>query len=100
MRRLMTVSRAKEEVIRLQEYIDLAESYEVDSMEKLIIKEYAFTNSITEVIKALKSHGFTLNGKEIENKDIVDVLTSKGTDDLHRLIRSGYLLKTRHLRNR
>jgi hypothetical protein len=46
MEKLITVRRAKEEIKRLQEYIDLAESYEADTLEKLIIKEYAFTNSM------------------------------------------------------
>jgi hypothetical protein len=41
MPKLLTVRQAKEEIKRLQIYVDLAESYEADTLEKLIIKEYA-----------------------------------------------------------
>jgi hypothetical protein len=42
---LITVRKAKEEIKRLQFYINLVEDYEADTLEKLIIKEYAFENS-------------------------------------------------------
>lgn len=51
MSKLMTVERAKNEIKRLQEYVDLVESYEAESLENMIIKEYAYTNSIVGVIK-------------------------------------------------
>jgi hypothetical protein len=49
--KLITVSRAQAEIKRLQQYISLVEEYQADTLEKWIIKEYAYTNSITEVVK-------------------------------------------------
>ncbi|WP_353853970.1 hypothetical protein [Bacillus sp. Bos-x628] len=62
MPKLITVQRAYDEIKRLQHYIELAETYEADNLEKWIIKEYAYTNSITEVVKRANSKGFTYNG--------------------------------------
>jgi hypothetical protein len=39
--KLITVKKAEEEIVRLQEYIDLVESYEMNSLDTWIIKEYA-----------------------------------------------------------
>ncbi|MEF7664378.1 MULTISPECIES: hypothetical protein [Bacillus cereus group] len=39
MGKLITVERAKREIKKLQEYVDLVESYEADTLEKLIITE-------------------------------------------------------------
>jgi archaellum component FlaC len=47
--KLITVKKAQEEIERLQEYIDLVDSYEVNTLDTWIIKEYALTNSIKEV---------------------------------------------------
>ena len=64
--KLITPQRAKEEVKRLQEYIELVESYEADTLEKWIVKEYAFTNSMVEVVKRANDRGFTNNGSLID----------------------------------
>jgi hypothetical protein len=53
MTKLITVDRAKAEIKRLQNFVNLVESYEADTLDKAIIKEYAFTNSIVEVTKRL-----------------------------------------------
>lgn len=61
--KLMTVYNAKEEFKRLQKYIDLAELYEADTFEKLMIKEYAYTNSVTQVVNILNNHGCSIDGR-------------------------------------
>lgn len=98
MPKLITVQKAKEEIKRLQTFISLVDSYEADSAEKVIIKEYAISNSISKVVNVLKEQNITLNGKSIEKNDVVMVITSKATDELHRLVKSGYMKKTKHLR--
>lgn len=87
----MTVSKAREEIIRLQHFVNLVESYDADTLEKMVIKEYAYTNSITKVTNKLN----------VEKKYVTAVIMQKGTDDLHKLIQhSGYMLKTKSQRNR
>jgi hypothetical protein len=77
MAKLITVMRAKQKVLRLQDFIELAESYEADTLEKLIIKEYAFSNSIAEVIQTLERRGIQKNGKPIEKQDVLDTIKAR-----------------------
>jgi hypothetical protein len=44
------VNRDKKEIERLEEYIGLVENYEDNTLEKWIVKEYAYTNSLVEVV--------------------------------------------------
>ena len=64
--KLITPQRAKEQVKQLQEYIDLVESYQADTLEKWIVKECAFTNSMIEVVRRANHHGLTYNGSTID----------------------------------
>ncbi|SMQ75928.1 hypothetical protein SAMN05444673_2571 [Bacillus sp. OV166] len=85
MTKLMTLERAKNEIIKLQNYVTLVESYPVDTVEQEIIKEYAITNSIGKVTEKLK----------IDREFVTNVIKSRGNDELHKLMRSGYMYKTR-----
>lgn len=93
MAKLITVSRAENEVKRLQHYIQLAESYEANTIEKWIIKEYAFTNSLVEVVKRANDKSYTNNGKPIDKAYAISVINGKAQDELHRLLKSGYKQK-------
>ena len=88
--KLITVSKAKEEIKRLQRFVELVESYEEDTIDKKIIKEYAYTNSIEKVHTKLNVD------KEYINK----VIRRLGKDELHKLIRTGYMQKTKHNRRK
>lgn len=94
--KLMKVNRAKEEVKWLQEYIDLVEAYEADTIEKQIIKSYAYTTSVAEIVRNFENHATMLNGKIIEKDFVVSVITGKATDPLHKLIKSSYLSKIKN----
>ena len=48
---IMTLERAKREIVKLQHFVDLIESYQPSSLDQEIIKEYAKTSSIPEVCK-------------------------------------------------
>lgn len=93
MTKLITIQKAKQEIKRLQTYIDLVEGYKTDTVEKIIIKEYAETNSIVKVVGILKKRDIS-----VEKQDVVEVIKSKPTDELHRIIRKGYMLRTKHTR--
>lgn len=93
MTKLITVQKAKDEIQRLQTYIDMVEGYNADTLEKMIIKGYAQTNSIVKVVDILANQGIS-----IEKKDVLDAIKSKPKDELHRLIRRGYMIRTQHSR--
>jgi hypothetical protein len=85
----MTLDRAKKEIKSLQYYVDLIESYEPINLEQEIVKEYAITNSISKVCEKLT----------VSHENVVDVITSRGKNELHKMVRSGYMKKTNHIRS-
>jgi hypothetical protein len=91
MTRLITVKKAKEEIQRLQYYIFLVETYEPDTIDKLIIKNYAITNKIKEVTKIINASG----NEEIDTHHVSSVIRKKPIDELHKILRAGYMKKTR-----
>jgi predicted CoA-binding protein len=88
--KIITLDRAKSEIKRLQAYVDLVEVYQPATLEEEIIKEYAITSSIPAVIKKLS----------VSHEKVVDVISSRGKDDLHKIARSVYMQKTRRQRER
>jgi capsid portal protein len=93
--KLITVPRAEAEIKRLQQYITLVEEYQADTMEKWIIKEYVYTNGITEVVKRANAKGMAL-----EQAYAKSVLKGKASDELHRMLRSGYLARLKPKKER
>lgn len=71
--KFITLDRAKTEIKRLQYYVNLVETYDPLNLEQEIIKEYAITSSIPEVSKRLN----------ISYEKVVEVISSKGKDELH-----------------
>jgi uncharacterized protein YceH (UPF0502 family) len=95
---LISVEKAREEILKLQQYIELVETYEADTLEKLIIKEYALTNSIDKTVKAVNAAGYAINQKVVEREYVVSLLKKRGKDELHKLVRSAYMEKTKYTR--
>ncbi|RDI40909.1 hypothetical protein [Falsibacillus pallidus] len=90
MTKLIKVQKAKDEIKRLQHYINLVESYEVNSLERWIIKEYAYTNSIIEVVRRANIQKLTYEGLPLDKKFATAVLKAKATDELHLIMQRGY----------
>jgi len=95
MRNLKTVDQAKEKIARLQIYVDLVENFQPKNLEEQILKEYAYLGSIVKVADKVNELGFLLNGSPIEKEDVSAIIRSKGTSDLHKVLRTGYMKKTR-----
>jgi hypothetical protein len=62
---------------------------------KWIIKEYAYTNSITEVVKRANAKGLILDQAYAKS-----VLKGKVSDELHSILRSGYLSRLKPKKER
>lgn len=85
---LITLDRAKSEIKRLTYLVDLIESYQPSNLEEEIVKEYAIASSIPIVSKKLN----------VSYEKVVEVISSKGKDELHKQVRSWYMLKTKSSR--
>jgi hypothetical protein len=90
MAKLITVERAKKEIQRLQKYVDLVEGYEVNSLEKWIIREYGLTNSIKKVTENAIELGYTKEGFPVGREYVTDVIKTHAKDPLHKMLQSGY----------
>lgn len=91
--KILTVPSAKEEIRRLQHFVDLVEDYEANCTEKWIIKEYAYTSSIREVVSRANKKGITNKGLELNHEFVRDVIAAHPKDELHRLIRVNYRIR-------
>lgn len=88
MSKLITLEKAKSDIKKLQHYIDLVETYEADTLEKAIIKEYAITNSVIKITENLG----------VDREFAISIIKKKGKDELSKLVRSMYMEKTKAIR--
>lgn len=100
MTNLPTLSKAKKDVAYLQEFIFLVENYEESTLYQQIIRRYAKTGSIKQVVLELNVEREMEGLLPIDRVYVLEAITSKPKDQLHRLIRTQYMNKTRHNRNR
>jgi hypothetical protein len=91
--KLITVERAKKEIKRLQKYVNLVEGYEVDNLEKWVIREYGYTNSIAKVTAKAVEMGYTKDGDPVNREYVTFVINGKPKDTLHKMLKSGYQQK-------
>lgn len=87
---LITVNKARAEVERLQRYITLVDSYKADTVEKQIIKNYACTNSMAKVVRIMTDEGYSVDYQYVSS-----VISGNPSDELHRIIRTGYMKRTK-----
>lgn len=97
---LITYEKAKKEVEKLQKYINLIDNYEVDSLEKFIIKNYALTNSSSGVIKKFNAANIHMKYPPLSRDYVLGVIKKAPIDELHKIIGNGYRNKYKKIRNR
>lgn len=96
MEKLITVHKAKEQIKKLERYVELAESYKANTLEELIVKEYAYYNSIPKVLESLNQKGLLKDGAPFEKTDIVEVLRGKPKDEFQQIVIRGYWRKIKN----
>lgn len=100
---LKSYSQAKKEAKLLLDYIKLIEQFEINTLSDLIIYQYAIHNSISKVIKAIKSQNtsfsFSIEYEKITSDFIKNTILSTPQNQLHSTIKKGYLRKTKPQRN-
>lgn len=94
----------QDEINTLVNYLNLIDNYKIESIENLIIYEYAIHNSISKVIKSIKSD--KNNSKYYKDFYLITPANIKKTilttpkDELHKIIKKQYLKKTLPQRRR
>lgn len=100
MRYIPKLAKAQEELIYLQKFIELAENYEETTLHRQIIKRYAITSSMVQVVAQLNAERQLEGVSLIESSYVSEVIRSKPSDAFHKMVRSQYMKKTRRVRNR
>jgi len=83
----MEICEAKEQIKKLEEYIEKVENYEDDSFEKKVFKLYVLRENVTKITKELNEEGHRIGNRKLITKDLSDLIRSKPTDDMHELAR-------------
>lgn len=85
--------KSKDRSSKVQHHIDLAESYDTGTLNKWIVKKYAYTNSIRKIIEKATSERLTIKEEPLRREYVASVINGKANDELHKILRSGYRLK-------
>jgi len=88
----MNLQQAKEQVEKLNDFIELVLNYKVISLETAAIYEYALDNNVSKVAVKLNEQGYMMEGargpRKISSNDVSDILQGDELDDLHVIIKN------------
>lgn len=101
---VLTYEKAKREVIYLSRYINLIDNYKIEVLDDWIIHQYAIHSSVSKVIRNSKNENSVyfsqLNFDLLNPSYIKDLIMSPPKDELHKLIKKEFLIKTRPQRRK
>lgn len=101
MKSFKTLEQAKKEIEILQHYVELVEKAPSKTLKEFVVKEYALQGNLSKVAGQANLLFPLPNGELHRASDIAAIITEKGHEaPLDKLIRSCYLMKTRHARKR
>ena len=101
MARFPTVHQALEQIEQLKSFVSLVQEYETDDvLEKEVLKTYAYFGSIQKVAAELNQQSDSKGWPLIDGDFVSNVIKGRGSDPLHKILRSNYMKKTRHIRNK
>lgn len=81
----MTIDEAREQIKKLEDYIELVKGYVSETFEQHAIKLYVLHEYVARVAKMLNDLGFRIDKRKIIGTDVSDILRAKPTDELHEL---------------
>lgn len=84
----METAEAREQIKRLEEYIEKVENYQADTYEQMVFKLYVLRENVTKVTKELNAQGYRIGNRKLVTKDLSDLIRSKPSlDEMHELAR-------------
>ncbi len=92
MKRLKNVEAAKKEIKELQDFVFLVENYKCFTLEEHVLKAYAYLGSINKVVEKINNE---FGDHTIDSNFVRTLIQSKPKDNLHKILKTNYLLKTR-----
>lgn len=81
----MKIEQAREEIKKLENYIEMIESYNPDTFEKEALLEYVLIENVNMVASTLNERGYRIGNRKVVGKDVSDIIRKKETDQIHKL---------------
>ncbi|MEN2465922.1 hypothetical protein [Ornithinibacillus sp. JPR2-1] len=79
----MNIEQAREEIKKLEDYIEMIETYEADTFEKEAIYEYVLIENVNKVATVLNERGHRIGNRKVVGKDVSDIIRDKPIDHMH-----------------
>lgn len=87
-------------LLDLKEYVQIVKDAPAETLQQIIVKEYAYLQDTSKVATKMNQSGFCIEDHQpIEKEDIVRFIKSDGNDLLHRIIRSNFFERTPKTKN-
>lgn len=86
----MLIEEAKEQIERLEKYIEAVESYQPTNMEEEAVYLYVQLESVTKVVKMLNDKGYRAGNRKLNTVDISTIIKSKPKDSMHEMAKQRY----------
>lgn len=81
----MEIGEARDQIIRLEEYIVMVEDYQAETYEQKVFLLYVQRENVTKITKELNEQGYRIGNRKLITKDISDLIRSKPTDEMHEM---------------
>ena len=91
----MNVERARKIREEMDYFLETYNNYTTKDLHTLVIKQYALTGSIKKVTEKLNVLEYP-----IEPDEVRDIIKSKPKDELHKIVRSYYMTKSKYSKSR
>jgi hypothetical protein len=79
----LNIEQAREQIKRLEDYIDMVENYQPATFEQVAIKRYVIIESVNKVAAELNEEGYRMGNRKLVGKDITNIIHEKPKDDMH-----------------
>ena len=102
MRTFRTLAQAEKDRDKLQDYINLIEHYQPKTLTQYVVFEYALQGNLQKVTDNLNGRGIHPDGELLTSETVKELLlsTPQKEDELHKRVRSLYLIRTRPARRK
>ncbi|QFF98692.1 hypothetical protein PB01_07515 [Psychrobacillus glaciei] len=83
----MEIIEAKDQIKKIEEYIQKVENYVADAFEKKVFKLYVLRENVTKITKELNEEEYRIGNRKLISKNILDLIRRKPTDEMHEMAR-------------
>jgi len=96
----MDIEEAKIRIKYYEDFINMFQNYEPQTMEQWVYKLYVQLESVSKVVEELNKMGYRHENRKLVTTDITPLLTCKQTDPMHELANKMFKANKKRVRAR